>query len=265
MKRIGITAPVKNRAWVLPYFLGGLLTQDYPREKTYLIFWDDDSTDDTLPMLQAFREQYLADYGDILILESGDGITGEDRHYGNQSRGFAPLASLRNGVMAVCHSLRLDGQLSIDSDIIAGPELLTGLLGHGLPHVASMIFNDSAFMGRIEEDERTYLRRYVNAGYLGPTGRYYVIRDYALNTVYEVQQTGAVYLIDEATLHCGACYDAHEFGEDLAYCLSLIEHGVKPHIDTTLRSVHCMTPELIPEMLDVYARWFGVPLTPWEG
>ena len=55
--KVSVIVPVYNEADILPVTLPPLLNQDYPKEKTEIIFVDDASSDDTPRFLKSLEQK----------------------------------------------------------------------------------------------------------------------------------------------------------------------------------------------------------------
>jgi glycosyltransferase involved in cell wall biosynthesis len=259
---IAVTSVMSNRAWCLPWFLGALAGLDYPAEQLSFHFIDDGSTDATPELLKAFRAKYRKTFRDVEIVTKkwGNPATSA-RDTDDRGKGYPRLAQLRNEALDLAIASGAAGQLSIDSDILAGPGLLKGLMSHGKGYVASLIFND------IDRDKChialgvPITGRYSNSGGLHQ-GHWKPFKGYELNKLYACGYSGAVYYIDAATLHSGARFggenpDPVHSCEDYSYCWALQRLGIDRYIDTTLRAVHLQVPACLQEGLGVFYAWFG--------
>jgi len=142
-KRVAITAPMANRAWCLPYWLGCLTTLDYPRELLSVHIIDDGSTDATPAILKAFRAKYGKTFAAVEIeRQPWENPATSARDTQDRGDGYPRLAALRNMALEMAQASGAEYQLSIDADILVSPGLLRGLQAHGLPYVSSMIWND---------------------------------------------------------------------------------------------------------------------------
>jgi hypothetical protein len=204
-RRVAITSCIKNRAWCLPWWLGALAGLDYPPELLSFHLIDDASTDETPALLKAFRAKYRKRFADVEIVTKKDALDNATsaRDTIDRKRGYIHLAALRNEALDLAIGSGAAYQLSIDSDILAGPGLLRGLMAHRLPYVSSLIFND------IDSDRRAIalgvplLGRVSNSGGLF-NGKWKHFTRYQLNHLYPCGYSGAVYLVDETVLQSDA-------------------------------------------------------------
>jgi len=261
--RIAITTLVANRAWVLPWFLGCLAGLDHPKDRLSLLVIDDGSADETPAQLDVFRAQYEGSFRKIDILRRDyPNPATSARNTDDRKEGYPKLASLRNLALDWAVEQKADYQFSIDSDILVAPGILTRLLSHGLPYVASMIWNDVTDRGYIGDNLEN---RVTNAGFLNHRGRWEQFRKYQLSkpVVRPCGYSGAVYLVDRATLDSGARFggehpDMDHHCEDYSYCWALQLLSIDRHIDEQRQAVHVMIPSRLQDALGAYVAWFGV-------
>ncbi|MHB9110992.1 MAG: glycosyltransferase family 2 protein [Armatimonadota bacterium] len=263
--QIAITSPVANRAWFLPWFLGCLAALEYPKDRLSLLFIDDGSTDETPARLKAFRAKYRKPYQAVKIItkKTANPATSA-RDTDDRTAGYPKLAALRNEALDWARETGADYQFSVDSDILLAPTILTRLLSHGLPYVASMIWNDVTDRGYLGD---TLVNRVTNAGYLGHDGHWKIFRQYDLRKpmVRPCGYSGAVYLVDRATLDSGARFggenpdpNPRHVCEDYSYCWALQGLGIDRHLDEQRQAVHVMIPSRLQDALGAYVAWFGV-------
>lgn len=261
-KYIAITVLIANRAWVLPWFLGCLAALDYPREQLSVLFIDDGSTDDSPALLKAFRAKYRKVFRTIeIVTKKYRNPATSARDTDDRKAGYPKLAALRNEALDWARAQDADYQFSIDSDILVAPGILARLIGHNLPYVSSMIWNDFG---------RSYIgdslqKRVTNAGYLGPDRRWKIFRNYNLKkpVVRPCGYSGAVYLVDRATLDSGARYggehpDMAHHCEDYSYCWALQLLNIDRYLDEERQAVHVTLPNRLYDALGAYVAWFGV-------
>jgi len=251
---IHVTTVVKNRAWVLPYFLGCLGQLDWPAEDLSFYFLDDMSTDGTGALLRGFQTAYAERFRAIVVEESGEQLDDATsaRDTTDRPRGYPHLAALRNRALQSARDSDADYWLTIDSDILVVPSILRGLVDGHKNYLGSFIFNDS--MGAIGIPIKG---RIPNTGFIDQTGNLRPFKTYEFGNIYPCGYTGAVALANREAIHSGAEFAQHKFGEDMPFCLQLQERGFPCHWDSTLRAVHVMESRLLPECLGVYLAWFG--------
>jgi len=65
--KLTIGTPFYNSAWCFKEYADGLLNLSYPKPKIELVFMDNESTDNTLQLLNGFKEEHDSEYYAILI------------------------------------------------------------------------------------------------------------------------------------------------------------------------------------------------------
>jgi glycosyltransferase involved in cell wall biosynthesis len=261
---VAITSVIKNRAWCLPAFLASLRNLTYPAEQLRLIFIDDASSDETPTILKSFRAKYGKAFASVEIIRKEAALDDATsaRNTIDRKAGYPHLAALRNEIMELAVASGADYQFSIDSDILVSPGIIEGLMAHGKPYVSSIIFNDvEAGVGRIALN-CSLQNRVTNAGGLfNNTWKIMRTTGNTFNKLIPCGYSGAVFLIDRATMTSGAQFGVNPFGaqacEDYGFCWGLQERNIDRHIDTTLRAVHIMLPRNLNEAIGVYYAWFG--------
>ncbi|MHB9110962.1 MAG: glycosyltransferase family 2 protein [Armatimonadota bacterium] len=259
--QIAITSPVANRAWFLPWFLGCLAALEYPKDRLSLLFIDDGSTDETPKLLKAFKAKGRAYQAVKIVAKPYQNPATSARDTDDRKSGYPKLAALRNEALDWARETGADYQFSVDSDILVAPSILTRLIGHGLPYVASMIFNDFG-RGYIGDSLQN---RVTNAGYLGHDGKWKQFSKYDLKkpVVRPCGYSGAVYLVDRATLDSGARFggehpDMAHHCEDYSYCWALQLLNIPRYLDEQRQAVHVTLPGRLQDALGAYVAWFGV-------
>lgn len=238
--RIMIGCPVRNRAWILPRYLEHLKRLDYPAHLLEYCFIINNCTDHTEALLTKYALQSAvptrlikADSGSpepVITFQTGAGARKE---YGGHQRGrysLTRLAVLRNMLLEAfldspCHYL-----FSLDSDILAPPHTLSNLLANDLPVVSALVCN-----GHQVGDEGIYnvLRREAN--------HYEFIRDFPRDRCFEVDCTGAAYLIRRDIIEdYGVTYSAEKGGEDIGFCEMAAAQGIKLYCDGRIECMHVM-------------------------
>ena len=250
-KKILISCPVSNRAWVLPYYLRNLYNLDY-NKKLIDIYWIvNNSKDNSLELLNAFKEEYENEYNSITIEIYNskrkfvdDRITEIRREYT-----YNWLAELRNKMLKKAVKIDVDFLFSSDSDILFTKDTLLRLVEHNEDVVASLIYNGYLYGDKLGFKYPNILRE------LEKPRTYEHISNYRIKNPQEnikgllipVDFTGAIFLIKKdvcANAKFGANLD---YGEDEPFCYSARQAGYKLWCDISLYNQHIMSIDLLDE------------------
>lgn len=261
---IAVTAPIKNRRKIVPFYLDCLINQDYPLDNLLFVFLDDHSTDGTYEYLCEFRYRHpeinmdiIRNPIDLFPLNHSSRLPNEER----RKELYMHLAFLRNYMIDYCKSKKyITHQFSVDTDILIRPDCLSHLLKHDAPYMATIIFNDAHCEQRFLYEKGKMLQRHVNFGVLIQNPDTQIIEGYAnfnyeLDHVYEGLITGACYLVNREVIDSGVYFEYHNAGEDISYCLNLYEKGFPPAVDTTIKAVHIMEEKFLYDALLAFERW----------
>jgi hypothetical protein len=260
--KLAINAPIKNRAWILPYYLESIRALDYPKADTALFFTDDGSTDGSTEMLRAFADRHRDEYALISITPVtpiGDNTSSRDPQ--NRQAVYAHLGMMRNLLRAQSAEWGAEYLLSVDSDTIFRPDLVPGLMAHGKPMVGSINFCDSHWTGKLGIYP-PLLGGYINAGVFDYFGNHCAWKGYQFDELSPVDVTCGTYLIDKTVIDSPAVYEANmvdgSAGEDVGFCLHLARLNIPRFIDTTIRSAHVMSEGFLPEAVRAAYRLWGM-------
>jgi len=234
LPRILIGAPVRNRAWVLPYYLAALERLDYPKELLTFCFILNDSTDNSRELLFEFAKNHST-----TIIERNQCAPEDREDRQERDRIYGPLAEVRNLLLSIAANLEIDYLFSVDSDIIVPPDILTRLLAHRKDIVAALIYNDYHFNAH-----ENYPNRFPNIMIRREGLQSY--RDYPLNSLFEVDVTGAVYLLSRKVIR-KVRYGYHPQGEDIYFCQEAKERGFSLWCDSSIFCQHIMTRDQLKE------------------
>lgn len=243
---ITIGSLVRNRAWILPDFLKHIEDIDYPKNLIEVIFIINDSTDDSLQILNNFKKEYNHHYKKITI-EQYNRNAPEDERTVNTRKNYIydHLAILRNYLMS---KVKTDYFLNIDSDILVPSNILINLLSHKKEAISSIIFNGY----ELHPNEpwkypnimkvATHMKiadKWVNV--YSHIQNYYVKNANNLkeDKVIEVDLTGAVFLVSKK-IYEKAKYGYHTCGEDAIFCEEIKKLGFKIYCNLGLFSKHVM-------------------------
>jgi glycosyltransferase involved in cell wall biosynthesis len=227
---ITIGAPVRNRDWILPYYLDHLRKQNYPQDHIRFIFIVNDSMDKSLQILQGFAKKWQYEYESIDIIVKNMRAPEDERTH-RRLQIYRTLAELRNDLLS---RVETDYLFSIDSDILAPPETLMTLVESNKEIVAGVIRNDY-----IMQPNATYPNIRTNLLLKQPNGSFDHYFGYPQNALFEVDVTGAIYLLSRKvceTVRYG--YDPQ--GEDIYFCMRAKEAGFSIWANSNIFAQHVM-------------------------
>lgn len=224
-EKILIGCPVRNRAWVLPRYLQALKNLDYNHYNIEYCFIVNDSTDNTLEIIKEFRNDIFSPVK--IIICNLQGNTGHQRGYYS----FFHLAILRNILLDELLKSDCEYLLSVDSDIILPPNAIKSLREVNGDIVSALVCN-----GHEIGDKRVY-----NILNRKPDGRYEHIRDFPPNQIFEVDCTGAAYLIKREVIEkYRVRYSAARGSEDIGFCEDAKAKGRKIYCNPQIEARHEM-------------------------
>jgi glycosyltransferase involved in cell wall biosynthesis len=232
--KIAITAPVRNRAWILPDYLDALEEAAQGFDAVYC-FIDDGSTDGSGEIIAAWLETHPGSL--VQIAPDGERNT-SSRDAKHRQACYRRLAGLRNDLITEALDADADWQVSVDTDILVAPWCIRRLIGHERPYCAALIDNTmtiSAEMATAREWGRSWYNAMTNVD-----GCWSPMRQPIRNRLLLADLTGAVYVASRATLLSGARFAAHPVGEDAGYALALKAAGIPMVIDTGCHSIHIL-------------------------
>jgi len=229
---ITIGCPIANRAYLIDRFLDAIYNLEYPKEKIKLFFLINNCNDGTDSTIKKFRirneKQYLA----INIETYKMKFKADKRVAGYRNEIYTRLAELRNYMK---FKIDTDYFLSLDSDIMIQSNTLIELLNTQKDIIASVINND-----HILRPYSQYPNIRTNLLIDSPKGITHYL-DFPLDSVVEVDYTGAVYLLSKAV--CENKNIKYEFdvqGEDIPFSYNARKEGYKLYAHTGLWQYHIM-------------------------
>lgn len=226
--RVMIAAPARNRAWILPRYLDALAALDYPRDFLLFHWIVNDSTDDSLRLLQewcAGRPRAMVHQEDTGRTESE--YAGALRLAGPRSRAYPILADLRNCIREWVLVSGVDYLLSVDTDILVRPDTLRRLLSHQVDVVAALVDNGHRAHNFLSWDSRTgdFYRRPAQ----------HISQDWLTN----VGLTGACCLYSRRALGAGT-WGVGVTGEDEGFARCMLDVGIDQWVDGGHQLEHVM-------------------------
>ena len=222
---IMIGAPVRNRGWILPKYLKHIYNIDYPKDKIQLCFILNDSTDRSGEILDDFLWKHGKEYAGMTIAIERLGQVEDKRTSEVRQKIYHSLADLRNLLLESAVEKKVDYLLSVDSDILVPPKILSDLLANKKPIVSAQIWNDrTKNYPNIMIKQGDQIVHYLN---------------FPKNSLFPCDVTGAVYLIRKDVLS-SVRYEYHRQGEDVGFCLNAKEKGFSIWADSRIKCEHVM-------------------------
>ncbi|HEY3363540.1 MAG TPA: glycosyltransferase [Symbiobacteriaceae bacterium] len=237
---VAVGCPVRNRAWILPRYLEALSRLAYPGTQLRFGFIVNDSTDATEAIVRAWDRR---PHVDVINL----GYPSWRREAGYS---LANLALLRNRFSEWALATGARYLFSVDSDILVPPDALGRLLAAQKPVVSMLVCNTPQdppppLRGnrlkpepppRVRPPRPAYNILYRDAA--GAAVHYH--ETYPKDALFEVDVTGAAYLIDRQVFEAGVRYAYHPQGEDMAFCLAAKRQGFGVWCDSRITGAHIM-------------------------
>lgn len=228
---IVIGAPIRNRAWILPRYLESIYNLDYPKREIILCFLINDSNDESEDLIRGIEK---SEYNQVIVDRKDYNFELCDRDFGRDIIKFAHFAQIRNDWINLFKNIKnITHIFSVDSDILLPSNSLKKLLAND-KDICSIIVNNSVVRRGYGKDI-TNLWKLIN-------GRYENILQYPQNTVFEVDVTGAAYLIKREVLN-SVKYKSHVFGEDFGFCIQAKKRGYKIFVDSSIIGDHILKKE----------------------
>ncbi len=227
---IAVGCPVRNRAWVLPEYLQAL--NDIKHDALQFLFLVNNSTDATEMVLHKWMsERSDGRYANIYRHDEMNPVGHARGEYGRDR--YANLASVRNRFVDLFLTTEAQYLLSVDSDVIVPPDIITHLLrlADARTIVGAAISNIQCceLDGKLPGNFMTH----QNGVLVHPP-------EYPLSGSMAVDVTGACVLIPRAILAAGARYAAHPQGEDIPFCATATALGASIVVTFDVRPHHRM-------------------------
>lgn len=229
MIRVMIGCPVRNRAWVLPFYLDCLQKLDKSLAEVRYCFIINNCSDASPQILTEFARQEPERVN--LIFKDYPNPGGFRR--GEYS--FSRLAELRNLLLQAFLESDCDYLFSLDSDILVPSHTLSQLLQDKCDVVSALVCN-----GHEIRDARIY-----NILAQGRERNYLHIVDFPRDQIFPVDCTGAACLIKRGVIEAGVRYSGKRGGEDIAFCEAATDLGFAIYCDGRVECLHCMNEKLV--------------------
>lgn len=226
-KKVMIGCPMRNRAWILPRYLESLTSLEYPSKYLNYCFIVNDCIDSTLSLLDTFANEH-PNQVKILVHDLGER---QSRSHLRGYYNFAHLAQLRNSLLSAFLKSDCDFLFSVDSDIVMPLISLKQLLADDCAIVSALVCTGH---------ELGYTDIY-NILRHTEEGRWIHIRDIPRDRIFEVDCTGAAYLLKREVIErYGIRYSAAYGAEDIGFCRNAALKGLKIFCDGRVEGKHHM-------------------------
>lgn len=239
MSKILISAPIYNRAWILPYYLEAIEKQDIGTSNLGFIFElgpDDDETHDLLWDWHCAHPEF--------ILFDGQ-INGTRRHTSHEDgtrtwthSKYENMVIFRNSLLerATAHADKFDYLFSLDSDLILeDPSTISKLVEDCEQNPEIGVVSPLSYMTPRD-------RGYPSIMYWDkqPGGRAFRKHDrFKANELYEVDIVMAAVFMTKPVF-TQTRYYWHKQGEDLGFATDLARLGFRSFTDTRIYVPHMM-------------------------
>lgn len=244
-----IGCPVRNREWIIPRYLEGIYSLNYPKENIILYWLVNDSTDETYNILKDFEQEHQDEYKNIII----EKIKNRVREYKRLIKGsyvlaekfwlevYTNLANLRNTVINKVLELNADYLFNIDSDIIINDvETLNILLSENKPVISAIINND-----QIRNPLLPIQKSACNILNFDSFGKVKHIIDWELNSTFKIHITGAICLYNaEIFNNSKVRFGYSRYGEDIYMAERILEEGIEVWTTSKVLPNHIMAEGL---------------------
>lgn len=246
MTTITIAAPIRDREWILPYYLKHLENIDYPKDRIELLFVINDNSDNSYQLLNDYKNRHIDSYKRIRLETYNRNVPGDNREtVARKKYIYDHLSKLKNYIMS---KVKTDFLLFIDSDILVPSDIITNLLKHRKDIVSGLIWN-----GYLVSPEKPYL--YPNVMKSIGKNLYSHIVNYRVKNIEpsscltRVDLTGAVMLLSKA-VYKSIRFGYHPQGEDAHFCNMAQNKGFEIFCDLGVFCHHVMNEKLLREYLD---------------
>jgi len=268
-EKILISCPVRNREWILPYYLEHIYNIDYPKHLISMYFIINNSNDNSYKILKQFKDKYLAEYADIEIDRMYNPKLPDDKRQVAIRKEFTYhwLCELRNVILKKCVELKYDYLLSCDTDILVPSTIINDLMIDKKTICASLIYNGYEYKPMSADKSYDNIKmayKYPNILKLNDSDKYEHIVNYSVknpntcdkNKIIEVDGTGAISLIPvEVCSQSRYIFDAQ--GEDMSWSRICKKLGYRLCCKPSVYSQHIMSESLLQEYLNGDIKYYN--------
>lgn len=228
---VAVGCPIQNRAFCVEEYLDCIYCLDYPRDKLIPSFFVNNSIDNTSNLIKEWIEEHGSEYKDVIFFEKKKVYKGKMDSQLRDTRDFTLFAVVRNLFIKEILRYDFDFLFSVDSDIMFPPHTLKQLLSHEKDICSIMVWNGKTHYGADNYNYRKYMENKYGVS------NYYLYQIQP-SELFEVDITGACYILRRDVLESGIKYQSHRYGEDWLFCLNAKEKGYKLFCDPTIKNFH---------------------------
>ncbi|XP_045784929.1 glycosyltransferase 25 family member [Maniola jurtina] len=149
MPTIGISMLVRNKAHTLPYFLSSLWEQSYPKDRMYLRFYCDHTSDNSLEILETWLEEFGSLYhATYIVADESSPVLYEDETTTVlwSAKRFEHVISLREDALEFARNHWADYLFMLDADVfLTEQDTLRILVEQRLAVVAPMLQSEGTY------------------------------------------------------------------------------------------------------------------------
>jgi hypothetical protein len=253
-KKILISCPIQNRAWILPYYLEHIKNLNYPKHLISFYFIINNCTDNSHSILKDFVKQnqdYKSIKIDVLnnsnLPRNFDNRTENTRH----NLTYQWLSELRNKMLDECINSDCDYLISIDSDILVNPEAVNKLISQNLDICAGLIYN-GYYQSPQEPHKFPNILKRSNHGY-AHFCNYYVKNPLEApeNKLVEIDFTGAIIAISKnVCANTKIRYFSADQGEDESFSKTAQQQGYKLFCSLDNYNQHIMGQSFLQKFIN---------------
>jgi len=261
-KTVMIGGPIRNREWIISYYLRNLYNQTYPKHLCEILWLINNSTDKTFEILTEFKNKHEHEYRRIRIQVYNESNMPEDNRTVEcrEAHTYSRLAELRNRVISEFLKTDCDLYLNCDSDILMRKDCLERLVSHNKDFVAGLIYNGYLMSSKPGEPglffgdpvEKAYLFPNI-LNETSPNHFTHVVNNRIKNPerakdkpLLQVQFTGAINVLSRAVCE-KARYGYDNRGEDYPFCRDALKAGFEIWCDLYNYNQHVMAKDFLEQ------------------
>jgi cellulose synthase/poly-beta-1,6-N-acetylglucosamine synthase-like glycosyltransferase len=227
---IAVGCPVQNREKIIEEYLEALYNLNYPKDRIIPTFFVNNTSDKTGEIILEWIKKVSSEYKMVIYARKDNLYKKRKDSQDRENRDYTLFTIVRNHFLKLLNdkSIEWDYLFSVDSDIIVHKDILNSLLAHQKSIVSALVYNGMHW-GNKEYNYRVKKEQ-------GRKG--YCVYQHLPQNIFEVDVTGACYLIKREVIEAGVKYKQTPFGEDIGFCETAKQKGFKLFCDPKLRPDH---------------------------